>query len=240
MNKVFIIGFILNIISGNLYCQVPEPYKVPAGVEIKTVVPFDEIHYYSDFKRCVIRYIDGNSSLASMNYNRLYQKMQLVNVKKDTGYIDGDYNYTIKSFDFGTEVFLNDSKFGLILASNDSLYPKLGQREYLAVIPVDEGSTNGYSNFVDPSSTNRTMRSGSIPGRRDVEAELANSNRLVKNDVVFFFIDKNERVYPAQSSNIYKIFPRSRDEIREYIKSKRVDFKSRDDLDKLMLFCQSL
>jgi hypothetical protein len=231
------IGLVL-FFSYCTYSQPADEFKVPAGATINDIIPFNVTHQYADFKRCNIKYLDGTSSLAMVNYNLLTQKMQFISVKSDTGYLNNVYSIT--QFDFGNELWVNNNAFGLIQVNKDTLYPKLGKREFLNIIQIDEGTTNGYSSFTDPSHSNGSIRSGRISGKRDVEAELASSNRLVRKEVTYYLIDKNRRVVPAKGPKVYKILPRYKEEIRAFIKNEKIDFKSETDLQKLTQFCQQL
>jgi hypothetical protein len=236
-NVILMIPF-FTCFSCLLLGQTTEPYKIPAKTNIEEVIPFDEIHKYPAFQKCAIMYMDGTSSLALINYNLLNQKMELINIRQDTGFLQLDY--TIKRFDFGSTVWLNDKAFGLIETNKDSLYPKLGKREYLNVIQIDEGTTNGYSSFTDPTHSNGSIRSGSVSGKRDIVSEYANSNRIVKRNINFYIVDKNGRVYPARGGKIYKVLPRYKEDIKAFIKAEQTDFTSEESLLKLVQFCQKL
>jgi hypothetical protein len=238
MKKLLSILFACVALIFDCFSQKVESFKVPAGSTVDDAVPYEKTHLFPEFQKCQIRYIDGKSSLAMINYDLLAQKVELISVKKDTGYLN--INFSIRQFDFDNETLLNDEKFGIIEAGKDTTYPMLGFQKKIVVISVDAGSNNGYSSSVDPSTSNTTVRLSRYPGRRDVKEEMGNSNRLVKQEVTYFFIDRNHRVYPSQASNIYKILPRYKNEVRDYIKEEKIDFKEETDLKKLISFCQSL
>lgn len=233
-----IIWLILHGTLGYLHCQAPLSYRIPAGVEINDVIPFQELHLYPEFKRCAIHYVDGKSSLAMINYSLLYQKMVVVNVNKDTTFLKNDY--LIKKFDFGKTAMINDYQLGLVEVKPDSAYPKLGKRNFLHLVPVDEGTFDGYSNFVDPSTTNIVLRTMGNDNNRVMEDQFARSNVVAERKVAFFFIDRNERVFPATNKYIYRILPRHKNTIRQFIRNESISFKKEEDLGRLMDFCQSL
>jgi len=194
---------------------------------------------FPNFQRCTIHYTDGTSALTLANYNFLHQTMALINVKKDTVFVKNDYR--IKGFDFGTVVFVNDYVHGLVMLKPGSVYPILGKREYFNVIPVDHGTYDGYSNFVDPSLSSVVLRmAGHGSSESSIQEQLTRSNIIVEKNVVFFIIDKNDRVHPARSQEFYRIFPKYRSEIRDYIGRESIDFGDEDDLTRLIFFCHNL
>jgi hypothetical protein len=214
-------------------------YRVPANRAIASVIPFEELHLFSNFQRCTIHYTDGTSALTLANYNFLHQTMALINVKKDTLFVKNDYR--IKGFDFGPVVFVNDYVHGLVMLKPGSVYPILGKREYFNVIPVDHGTYDGYSNFVDPSLSSVVLRmAGHGSNESSIQEQLERSNIIVEKNVVFFVIDKNDRVHPARSQEFYRIFPKFRSEIKDYIGRESIDFGNEDDLIRLISFCHNL
>ncbi len=236
--KALIITLLFLISIREASSQSEFPYRVPAGIRIESIVPFDQLYLFPTFRRCAISYVDGKSSLAMANFNLLYQKMVLITVKKDTTFLKNDY--LIRKYDFGDTSILNDQKYGLIELKGDSVYPKLGKRDFLHLIPVDEGTFDGYSNFVDPSSTNIVLRRLGNDTDRVLEDQFARSNILVEKKEVFFLIDKNNRVFPASGKYLYRILPRHKNTIRDYIKTESIDFKEEASLKKLIIFCQNL
>lgn len=236
MKQILIIGLVL--FSSGAIGQALKTYRVPAGVEIDEVISFDELHRYPDFQRCAIHYVDGKSSLAMANFSLLFQKMVVITVRGDTTFLKNDY--LISWFDFGKELIVNDYKYGLVETTPDSIFPKLGKREFLHLIPVEEGTYDGYSNFVDPSSTNVVLRRVGNDLNRVMEDQFARSNVLAERHVDYFFFDKNGRVYPANTASVYKAFPRYKEEIRQFIRKESIDFKEETSLQQLMTFCREV
>jgi hypothetical protein len=149
-------------------------------------------------------------------------------------------DYLVQKYDFGDTVILNDYKYGLVEVQSDSLFPKLARKGFLHLIPVDEGTFDGYSNFVDPSTTNIVLRRVGNDTDRVLEDQFARSNIIVEKKTVFFLIDRNERVVPASSKYLYRILPRYKNTVRHFVRNESIDFKSEASLKKLVIFCQSL
>lgn len=238
MTKALFTLFALTCLGSSLHGQKETAYRIPAGVEVNKIIPFEDLHLYPDFRKCAIHYVDGKSSLAMVNYSLLYQKMLVITVKKDTTFLKNDY--LIEKFDFGDTVILNDYKYGPVLVSADSIFPKFGKRDFYHLIPVEEGTYDGYSNFVDPSSTNIVLRRIGNDTDRVIEDQFARSNLVAEKHYVYFIVDRNERVFPASGKYLYRILPRYKNTIRNYIRSESIDFKNEADLRKLMDFCQGL
>ena len=120
------------------------------------------------------------------------------------------------------------------------MFPKLARKDFVHLIPVDEGTFDGYSNFVDPSTTNIVLRRVGNDTDRVLEDQFARSNIIVEKKVAFFIVDRNQRVFPASGKNIYRILPRYKNEIRDFIKKESIDLKSEEGLVRLLSFCQNL
>jgi hypothetical protein len=236
--KALTVTLLFFLFQGKIVGQSNWPYRVPAGVKVESMVPFDELYLFPAFRKCSIFYVDGKSSLAMANYSLLYQKMVLISVKKDTTFLKNDY--LVQKYDFGDTVILNDYKYGLVEVQSDSLFPKLARKGFLHLIPVDEGTFDGYSNFVDPSTTNIVLRRVGNDTDRVLEDQFARSNIIVEKKTVFFLIDRNERVVPASSKYLYRILPRYKNTVRHFVRNESIDFKSEASLKKLVIFCQSL
>lgn len=215
-----------------LFAQLPESYKVKAGEKVEDVVPFGKRYLYPDFRKGTIYYADGTSALALINYDLINEKIKLINTRKDTTFLEA--NYIIKMFDFEEEVLVNDYTYGIIAVKKTDVYPKVGRKPFLNVIPVDKGISDGYSSNVGLTSSVSNVRYG----RRDIKEDHLESNLIVQEDINYYIIDKNNRVYPAQSSNLYKIFPSHKSEIKTYIRDQSINMKREEDLEKLLQFCR--
>src|SRR6185295_15738737 len=75
--------------------QRPKTYTVPAGVEVKEIVPAREIFQYSDFKQGVVIFRDGTSAPGKLNYNRLVAELQFIDPKGDTLSLANEKNILI-------------------------------------------------------------------------------------------------------------------------------------------------
>ena len=232
--KVVLAVFVSLLNNHLLFSQLAESYKVKAGEKVEDVIPFAKRYLYPDFRKGTIYYTDGTSALALVNYDLLNEQIKLINTRKDTTFLKA--NYVIKMFDFEEEMLLNDYDFGIIAVKKTDVYPKLGKKRFLNVIPVDNGISDGYSSNVGLTSSVSNVKYG----RRDLKEDYLKSNLIVEEDTRYYIIDKNNRVYPAQSSNLYKIFPRYKSEIKTYIRSQSVNMKIEEDLEKLLQFCRDV
>ncbi len=53
----------------------------------------------------------------------------------------------------------------------------------------------------------------------------------------YFFVDKNNLLYKATRPSILKLIPNSKRETKRFIRKNKIDFKAKDDLFKLLEFC---
>jgi hypothetical protein len=64
--------------------QHPKTYTVPAGVEVKEIVPANEIYQFPEFLQGLVIFKDGKSAPGKLNYNRLRAEIQFIDPKGDT------------------------------------------------------------------------------------------------------------------------------------------------------------
>ena len=69
---------------------------------------------------------------------------------------------------------------------------------------------------------------------------LKPGDRVYRKEVVYYFIDKDARVYPASKDVVIHSFYPYRSKIENYLKANDVDFKNESDLRTLLSFCHQL
>src|ERR1041384_1024475 len=83
--------------------QRPKTYTVPAGVDVKEIVPVKEIFQYPNFIQGVVVFRDGTSAPGKLNYNRLVAELQFIDPKGDTLSLANEKNILIALV--GTDTF---------------------------------------------------------------------------------------------------------------------------------------
>lgn len=238
-SKISFIFIFLAFIPFALTGQPKNAYRVPAKTKVSDLVPYSETHLFTEFQLGKIIMTDGTIVQALMNYSFLSEQMELISETNDTSFIKVDRR--LKQFDFKHISFINDLELGLIEIINDNVYPKLGRKRYYLVVSVDRVKNIGYASSPNPTISAQTeVWSNKNPYLQDLESQSIQSNRLVEKKAELYFIDKNKRVYEAKRSVLFKIFPRNKREIRDYLKEEKLDFKKEEDMIKLMQYCHNM
>ena len=83
--------------------QRPKTYTVPAGVEVKEIVPANEIFQFPQFVQGLVIFKDGTSAPGRLNYNRLIAELQFIDPKGDTLSLANEQ--TIRTVFIGADTF---------------------------------------------------------------------------------------------------------------------------------------
>ena len=189
-----------------------------SGKDVNRMPWRDSVYRFSQFQSAVVTYSNKFTHSASvcMNYNAYFEHMFLVNEKGDTLQLQyGPETKTIRMITLGDVDFLHDERLGYI--------------EVLSPGPVALGAK---PNFVLVS----TSRPVSV---FDFRGERADYVREYKKDVGYFFIGRDNTVYPASPPTISRLFPAHKEVIKAFIDDHRINFKQEKDLLLLIDFCNT-
>jgi len=158
-------------------------------------------------------------SVDQLNYNLLTGEMESIGQKGDTS--------TLK----------NQQEIRSLLV-DDLLYYHDAAKGYIEVLmqgPLWLGAHSRLRMINDELSAE--ARAGSAPTPYFV---LKPGDRIYRKEIVYYFIDKDARVYPASKDVVIHSFYPYRNKIEDYLKANEVDFKNERDLRALLSYCQQL
>jgi hypothetical protein len=206
-------------------------FKVQAGQDIKTLSWYDSIYRLPNFEEARITYNDGHSVNYDfkMNYNLLSGKMDFIGNHGDTMPLEYDSDIRIVNID--GSVFLHD--------------PNHGYLEILVTAPYSLGVSNflilGEERIQDQTDVTSSRRvTGKGRNRNDFSGFIVNYDRIFRKETLYFFIDKENRIYPANKLSLQKIFPEDKATLNAYIRENGVDFSLGEDLARLISFAGSI
>lgn len=160
----------------------------------------------------------------TLNYNMYYEKMDYISVSGDTLSITNTRE--IKLVKIGDKEFFHDYKTGyyeLILPLPVALAAK----------PVFFLCDIEFSGYKRPSLT--PVRPA-LP-TTDVRGVSEPFGRLYQKGSLYFLIDQNHEVHKPARSTLLKLFPDHQQQILEYLAENPTDFGSRQDLIRLISYC---
>lgn len=203
-------------------------FYLPAGKRTADVQWRDSIYRFPFFENGQIMFATGytQNSLIRMNYNLYHMQMDYISAGGDTLQVKPSSEF--KLITIASHLFLYDSKVGYIEVVQQSAVA-LGMRPMMIARYIDYPS-GGYS-----------RNAGSTPFRdTDQRGAAMPIDRYYVKGGDYFFIDKDSKVYKASSSSAFKLFREHRKVVKEYLDAHNVDFENREDLMKLLSFCNGL
>ena len=211
------------------WAQAPVTYTIKPGIELRTVIPASEIYRYPSFTMGTVVFKDGLTSTGKLNYNALISEMQFIDAKGDT------------------LALANEQTFRYVLVANDTFYFSQG---YIRIIKGNEkvkfGEKVAFREYVQKpgayglsTATTATNNLTAILDKRSVALDASQELVVVKN-VTWLIGDRFNLFVPADKKNIFKMFPRQKQAIEEYLKNNEVNFSKEDDLIRLTGFLGGL
>lgn len=207
--------------------------RVPGGPNWQKTVPAAQRYRYSAFQPGTLTFVNGTSATGQLNYNLLLGEMQFINPAGDTLSLADEYN--IQAIQLGESMYVYDVRHGYleVLAEYGTL--KLTSR--LLFKPVQADKTGGYG---QSSGTSSIAQYRSFAGGNGQLTRLEQSGDLLLKKVEdYLLVDANKRVHKTNESAILSLFSQHKPALRAYIKAQNIDFRSEEDLRKLLTYASS-
>lgn len=198
----------------------PDIFFLPAHTHLSEVAWRDSIYMFPSFQYGRITFATGFSpeDKVLMNYDLYLMQMDMVTKENDTTQIKRTKE--LKLISIGDQLFLHDYKLGYV--------------EIILQLPVSLGVLNimntEHMEFVS-GNIERSDYGDDIRGRPSVY------DRYYRKVKLYYFIGKDNKVYKATRKAILKLFRYNKDEIDVYLRENGIDFEVKNDLVKLLLFC---
>ena len=196
----------------------PEVFILPAHTHLNNVSWRDSIYSFPNFQPGKITFQTGYSPNESMplNYNLYLGQMAMINYDGDTVQIQ--HSKEIKLAAVGDHIFFHDPRIGFI--------------EIIQQLPVALGVLRIMTIHAKHV---RGSKDGTSYGS-DVRGTPSAFDRFYQKEERYYIISKDNKVFKATRASILKIF-NSKDEINIYLTKNTPDFENKNDLLKLILFC---
>lgn len=228
--------------SLSLYAQQPASYSIQKGDIITESINPKDVYRFDDFQRGTVLFSNGKSATSQLNYNNLYSEMQFITVEGDTLSVVPEP--MIEYVSIAEQGFYFHPDFHLYL---EVLYesPVLSLTIYrrYQIFDRNKEMING---FVDSDRRFYENMIFEFDNRDLSESLFEFFNRPSKQDLrisfqeSYFFVDKNQRIHPATRSNLWKIFPEYRQDLREFVNQHKINFSEGEDLLEMIAYCQQL
>lgn len=210
--------------------QPPETLRIKPGEDIRTTAWRDSLYRFSSFLEGQVIFISGSSPKYKINYNVLSGDMEFLSPKGDTMVLKKTPE--VKLVMVGGHVFFLEPAQGYIeILVQQQL--ALGVQKEFVIVRKDVEVSNGYA-----TSSNTT--GAVVAYRGNSRSVTSNADLLVRINNTYFFIDQKNEAHPATKASLMKLFPDDRDKLKTYLKEQHTDFKQKNDLFRLLAFCNAL
>lgn len=188
-------------------------------------------YLYPEFVDGVVLLKNGQTQKAVMNYNMATEKMVYIK--------DGVY-YDLLSLEITDTIYLNNSKFvpvgqvfyEVVLKGTVTLFI---QHSASLLPPAKPGA---YGTRTETSSVTMVSTYGSSGGKL-YNLKLPSDYKIVLKPV--YWIRKDYRMHSfVNSGQFLRIFPENKSRLKEFIKTNKIKFDRRNDVVRLVQFCNEL
>ena len=229
MKALLLLSFIF-IGYFHLSAQDSTLVTIKAGNRVRDVLTPSDMYHYPQFTDGNVILRDGKVIGVKMNYSRLFDQMLFINHKGDTLALADEKNIKLISIDQDT--FYYDGGYMRIIIDND--FVKLAEKKVWVVADVRKiGTHNTPKNTVAITSLTHYTDGTDAAKSRDL---LLNEDILLRKETQYYVGNAYNHFVRAGKKRLQQLFPKEEINIENYLKTNKVNFDKRDDLEKLVQF----
>jgi len=195
-----------------------------------------ELYLYPNFETGIVEYKNGKRSQGKLNYNKALGTIQFIGDKGDTLALLNEE--TIANVTIGKDEFFyleTEKQPQFVQKIADGGKVKLLKNERIRIADTQKIGAMGISNT---TGTIESMNRYDMKVRYN-ELDI-NENLLLSKTTSFYLETASRTLVPASKKNVFTLFPRHENAIKEYIKSKQITFDNADDLTALTQYLSQL
>ncbi|MEI6050171.1 MAG: hypothetical protein WCS03_14805 [Bacteroidota bacterium] len=225
---VFLICSIL-ILNISLSAQNNDLITVRAGTRILDYFPVSVRYRYPEFITGKILFKNGNSNTNRLNYNFLLDEMEFIQ-SQDTLSIAKKKD--IRFIAVAQDTFFFDNGYLEQICGGPV---SVGLRQRIKLKQVLKKDSYGVS-----SSGSATSSYNSLPADGNFYKLSANEDMVFQKTKDYYLATKSSGFIQFRKKTVLQLFPEKEAAIKDYLKSNKINFDSKDDLLKLAEFLQRL
>lgn len=207
---------------------------IKTGNKVQDVLATTDIYYYPAFTNGKVFFRDGSKSIATLNYNRLFDQMLFINPKGDTLALADEK--TIKFIVIENDTFYYDEGYIRLFMNNGVV--KLAEKQIWVVADVRKIGTynKATTTFAVQSLSHYTDGTDAAKSKELILSE----DILLKKETQYFFGDKYNRFVRTGKNKVLQLFSREDLILENYLKENKVNFNKKEDLEKLAQYIAQL
>jgi len=206
------------LFSNQLSAQALTKITIKAGENLSAV--YKQMYRFPKFTNGKVYFINKDSAVGKLNYNLMMGKMQFIDKSGDT------------------LVLSDNNPIRLVVIDTVIFYCNSGECvELLAGYPPAELAVGYRLKFTDEQKIGAFGLPTSTQTIDNKNALIDNNYQLLLNkDLIFtketsyHFIDQSRNFLPANKKTLFKLFPKQKIFIEDYLQKTTVDFKNESDL----------
>ena len=204
---------------------------IKAGTSVNESVSMTDLYQYPQFVTGKVFFKTGDSGMAKLNYNRLLDEMQFIDLKGDTLNIANAA--TIRSIRINVDVFYYDNGYVKLIKDTNNI--KLAAKHTLLVSGKDKIGAYGLA-----SPTSAIDNYGTLIDAKGIHNLIPREDITLTEKTLYYFGDKYNHFVWATRKNLLQQFSKQSRTLNAYLKNNNVDLNDREDLEKLLQFLASL
>ena len=221
MKRTFLLISIF-FIKGCLVAQEYEPVTVRAGTNIREYFTVSQRYLFPDFTQGNVLFKNRMTNPCIFNYNVLTNEMEFIRSKD-------------------TLIFISKKEIDLIAVARDTFYYHDGYQQLIHSGPLRVFLRRSMfiKNILKQGAMGTINRSSAseaydfvITGQSTINLKPVDDIVLQRKDEYFFSTSGNEYISFTRK-NILRALPVQENDIRNFLKSNKIDFESRNDLVRL-------
>lgn len=204
---------------------------VKAGTSLKESVPPEDLYLYPQFRYGRVFYKDGKRSGGKMNYSKIFDEMLFIDPFGDTLALANEPAISVIGIDADT--FYYDKGYVKYITTIGNT--KLAVKPSLKV--ADKVKIGGYD-MANPASA--------ITSYESYNDGIRSYNLTVREDMVlirveqYYWGDQYNHFMLVNKKNVFDFFSKHEKAVKGYLDEHKVDFNSREDLERLLQFLAHL
>lgn len=213
------------------YAQQTGSVTIKAGSRPSEVLSNTDIYHYPQFVQGQVYLKDGTVATARINYNRLLDEMQFIDPKGDTMSMASEQ--TIRYVALGTDSFYFAGGFVRRLSGGNTA--RLAIKQFWKV--ADNRKQGGYNTT---SSLAASVPKGFFTSGNRVQRLNIGEDLVLERAELYYFGNRNNRFLAAGKKNLLSLFPKSEKQITAFLNDHKIDFRKKEDLEKVLIFLEQL
>jgi hypothetical protein len=231
-NRIHVMGrrffLFLLLITGltarSLYSQ--ESITVKAGTKIIDYFPRAECYRYPEFITGKVLFKDGTYTEARFNYNILFGEMQFIQ-HRDTLSIANANRISLVILD--PDTFYYDQGYLEILFNKHPV--EIALKHYVKIVDIKK--SGGYGTT---SSTSAISSYGSISASTGYHKLQVSEDIVVREEKEYYIRAFGKGFELLRKNAVLQAFPEEEENIKQYLKEHKIDFRNEEDILDLMHF----